>query len=84
MRVAFSTSEDEVLDLPRKKFNQDQANKLWSNYTKNLIESITQTEKEGLEKGMSSYEIERLWQQKTKEKFETLDSHETNDASSDS
>ncbi len=70
--------------MPRKKFNQDQANKLWSNYTKNLIESIAQTEKEGLEKGMSSYEIERLWQQKTKEKFETLDNHETNDSSSDS
>jgi hypothetical protein len=48
--------------LPRKKFNKDEADKIWKNYSKNLIDTITETEKEGVEKGYSSYEIEKLWQ----------------------
>jgi hypothetical protein len=52
--------------LPRKKFNRDEADKLWKSYTSNLVNSITETEKEGLEKGYSSYEIEVLWQSKVK------------------
>jgi hypothetical protein len=55
--------------MARKKFNKEQAESFWSNYTKNLSESITETEKEGLEKGYSSYEIEKLWEKKTKEKY---------------
>ena len=54
--------------MPRKKFNKEQADKFWSSYTRNLSDSITDTEKEGLEKGYSSYEIERLWQEKTVQK----------------
>ena len=50
--------------MPRKKFNREEADRIWKNYSQNLIDSITQTEKEGLEKGFSSYEIERLWQEK--------------------
>jgi hypothetical protein len=50
--------------LPRKKFNRDEADKLWKSYSENLIQTITQTEKDGVEKGYSSYEIERLWQQR--------------------
>jgi hypothetical protein len=52
--------------LPRKKFNRDEAEKLWKNYTTNLVNSISEAEKEGLEKGYSSYEIEVLWQSKVK------------------
>jgi len=52
--------------LPRKKFNRDEADKLWKNYTSNLVDSITETEKEGLDKGYSSYEIELLWQERVK------------------
>jgi hypothetical protein len=52
--------------LPRKKFNREQADKLWKNYTENLVASITEAEKEGLDKGYSSYEIETLWQAKVK------------------
>ena len=54
--------------MPRKKFNRDEADKLWKNYTTNLVNSITETEKEGLEKGYSSYEIEVLWQTRAKAK----------------
>ncbi len=53
--------------VPRKKFNREEADKIWSNYTKNLVDSISESEKEGLDKGYSSYEIERLWQSKLKE-----------------
>lgn len=56
--------------MARKKFNREQADKLWSNYTKNLVDSLTETEEEGLKKGYSSYEIEKLWQEKTKQKYE--------------
>jgi hypothetical protein len=52
--------------LPRKKFNKEEADKIWQNYSKNLIDTITKTEKEGVEKGYSSYEIEKLWQDKVK------------------
>ena len=54
--------------MPRKKFNREEADKLWKNYTTNLVNSITETEKEGLEKGYSSYEIEILWQSRVKTK----------------
>jgi hypothetical protein len=54
--------------VPRKKFNKEHADKFWSNYTRNLSDSICETEKEGLERGYSSYEIERLWQEKTRQK----------------
>jgi hypothetical protein len=50
--------------LPRKKFNREEADKIWNGYTQTLIESITQTENEGVEKGYSSYEIEKLWQER--------------------
>lgn len=50
--------------MPRKRFNREEADKIWKNYSQNLIDSITQTEKEGLEKGFSSYEIEKLWQER--------------------
>lgn len=50
--------------MPRKKFNREEADKIWSNYSRNLINTITETEKEGEEKGYSSYEIERLWKDK--------------------
>ncbi|MHB8568209.1 MAG: hypothetical protein ACYC7D_09120 [Nitrososphaerales archaeon] len=53
--------------MPRKKFDQEAANKLWSKYTEKLINSISESEKEGLENGYSSYEIERLWQKKVKQ-----------------
>jgi hypothetical protein len=56
--------------MPKRKFNREEANKIWTVYTKELVESITQTEKEGLEKGLSSYEIEKLWQERTREKTE--------------
>ncbi len=52
--------------MPRKKFNREEADKLWKNYTSNLVNSISDAEKEGLEKGYSSYEIEVLWQSKVK------------------
>ena len=55
--------------LPRKKFNKEEADKLWKNYTSNLVNSITETEKEGLEKGYSSYEIEVLWQTRVKNRI---------------
>jgi hypothetical protein len=60
--------------LPRKKFNREEADKLWKNYTSNLVDSITETEKEGLEKGYSSYEIEVLWQTKVKTRVSKPDS----------
>ncbi len=53
--------------LPRRKFNREAADKIWSNYTKNLIDSISDSEREGLEKGYSSYQIEALWQSKLKQ-----------------
>ena len=53
--------------MPRKKFDAEAANKSWSNYTTNLINSISESEKEGLEKGYSSYEIEQLWQRKLRD-----------------
>ncbi len=56
------------IPLARKKFNKEDADKFWSGYTKNLSDSITETEREGLEKGFSSFEIERLWQEKTRRK----------------
>jgi hypothetical protein len=52
--------------MPRKKFNREEADKLWKTYTANLVSTITETEKEGLEKGYSSYEIEILWQTRVK------------------
>jgi hypothetical protein len=52
--------------LPRKKFNREEADKLWKIYTSDLVNTITETEKEGVEKGYSSYEIEVLWQTKVK------------------
>jgi len=52
--------------LPRKKFNKEEADKIWQNYSKNLIDTITKTEKEGAEKGYSSYDIEKMWQAKVK------------------
>jgi hypothetical protein len=67
----FSAAENRLMapeKMPRKKFNKEQAESFWSSYTKNLNDSITETEKEGLEKGYSSYEIEKLWEKKTKEK----------------
>jgi hypothetical protein len=62
--------------LPRKKFNRDAADKLWKNYTSDLVNSITETEKEGLEKGYSSYEIEVLWQSKVKSRVTKEESEE--------
>jgi hypothetical protein len=56
--------------LPRKKFNREEADKLWKNYTSDLVNSITETEKEGLDKGYSSFEIEVLWQTKVKDRVE--------------
>ncbi len=53
--------------MPRKKFNREAAEKQWTDYSKNLVASIMETEKEGVEKGLSSYEIEKLWQEKVKE-----------------
>ncbi|MDG6997822.1 MAG: hypothetical protein JRN15_01765 [Nitrososphaerota archaeon] len=53
--------------MPRKKFNREEADKIWSSYTKELVNSISESEKEGLEKGYSSYEIEQLWQSKMRE-----------------
>ena|SRR5208283_3237847 len=58
---------DQGFILPRKKFNREAADKVWTKYTENLISTISESEKEGLEKGYSSYEIELLWQKKTKE-----------------
>jgi hypothetical protein len=52
--------------LPRKKFDPEKANKIWTDYSKNLIDTITKTEKEGVERGLSSFEIERLWQEKVR------------------
>lgn len=54
--------------MPRKKFNKEQADKIWKNYTSSLLESINEAESEGLKRGYSSYEIERLWQTQTREK----------------
>ncbi len=54
--------------MPRKKFNRDQADKVWQEYTKTLIQSISQAESDGLDKGYSSFEIEKLWQARVKEK----------------
>ncbi|MDG6923566.1 MAG: hypothetical protein JRN67_09775 [Nitrososphaerota archaeon] len=54
--------------MPRKKFNREEADKIWSDYSKNLVTTITETEKEGVEKGYSSYEIERLWKDKVRRK----------------
>jgi hypothetical protein len=56
--------------VPRKKFNREHAEKFWSRYTKDLNDSISQAEFEGLEKGYSSYQIEVLWQEKTRRKAE--------------
>jgi hypothetical protein len=53
--------------LPRKKFNREEADKIWKSYTSNLVATINEAEKEGLEKGYSSYEIERLFQFKLEE-----------------
>lgn len=53
-----------VNHLPRRKFNRDEADTIWKNYSAKLIDSITESENEGLQKGYSSYEIEKLWQQK--------------------
>ncbi|MFI5420615.1 MAG: hypothetical protein ACHQ1H_06575 [Nitrososphaerales archaeon] len=52
--------------MPRKKFNREEADKHWKSYTSNLVNSITDAEKEGLERGYSSFEIEALWQEKVK------------------
>ena len=55
--------------MVRRKFNKEQAEKMWSNYTANLVDSLNETEEEGLKKGYSSYEIEKLWQEKTRKKY---------------
>ena len=70
--------------MPRKKFNREAADKAWTKYTEDLINGITKTEKEGLEKGYSSYEIELLWQKKTREQSEIAQKNrkESNGASS--
>jgi hypothetical protein len=65
--------------LPRKKFNKEQADKLWKNYTNNLIDSINDSEKEGLEKGFSSYEIEVLWQTKIRDRTSKQNPEKTED-----
>jgi hypothetical protein len=70
--------------LPRKKFNREAAEKAWTRYTENLISSISESEKEGLEKGYSSYEIERLWQKKTKEQSAQKSKKTTDEAISHS
>jgi hypothetical protein len=54
--------------MPRKKFNKEQADKIWKSYTQNLVDSISKAESDGLELGYSSYQIERLWQDRVKEK----------------
>lgn len=53
--------------MPRKKFNREAADKMWTDYSQKLVASITETEKEGVERGLSSYEIEKLWQEKVKD-----------------
>jgi hypothetical protein len=53
--------------MPRKKFNREEADRMWRSYTKGLVDTITETEKEGLNRGYSSYEIERLFQQRLEE-----------------
>jgi hypothetical protein len=58
--------------LPRKKFNREQANRIWKSYTANLINSISEAESEGLERGYSSYQIELLWQEKVKQKTQKI------------
>lgn len=60
----------------KRRFNQKQADKFWATYTKGLSDSLSETEKEGLEKGYSSYQIERLWQEKTVEKSQKRQSEE--------
>ena len=52
---------------PKKKFNKEAAERVWAMYTERLLSGIQQTETEGLQKGMSSYEIERLWQHKAEQ-----------------
>ncbi len=54
--------------MPRRKFNREEAERMWSSYTKGLVDSLNEAENEGLEKGYSSYQIERLWQEKTRHK----------------
>lgn len=56
--------------MPHKKFDKQAAEIFWKNYSKNLSESIASSEKEGSERGYSSFEIERLWQEKTRDKTE--------------
>ena len=73
-----------MVDLARKKFNREQADKMWSNYTKKLVDSLTETEKEGLEKGYSSYEIEKLWQEKTKLKYDKSSNEESKEGDASS
>lgn len=53
--------------MPRKKFDKESAEKAWTRYTESLLTGIKQTESEGLQKGLSSYEIERLWQRKAEQ-----------------
>ncbi len=69
--------------MPRKKFNREEAERIWSNYTKGLVDSLNAAEKEGLEKGYSSYQIERLWQQKTKQKADETNERKTGGNSDD-
>ena len=61
--------------MPRKKFNREEADKIWENYSKNLVNTITETEKEGVEKGFSSYEIEKLWQDKVNRQSKAKTTH---------
>jgi hypothetical protein len=63
-------------NMPRKKFNREQADKLWATYTADLINTLTETEKEGVEKGYSSYEIEVLWQKRIKSRVSKENSSE--------
>ena len=69
--------------MPRKKFNKEEADKIWSSYTKNLVSTITETEKEGVEKGYSSYEIELLWQARLKENMKSPKKEENGHAEKD-
>lgn len=58
--------------MPRRKFNREEADRIWQNYTKNLVDTISNSEKEGVERGYSSYEIEVYWQNKTRERTKSM------------
>ncbi len=62
--------------MPRKKFDREAASKVWSKYTEDLINSISESEKEGLDRGYSSFQIEQLWQKKVRESVNEQDYQE--------